>query len=95
MASQPSQQSPMRFAHMPHVAPSHSVHRVPSNLDEGFSEETQSQPGSDTDMEGQAKIAGDGTGDLVRDVEALSLSERMDVLRQVAGGLTAEDQLGG
>jgi len=82
----------MRFGHVPHVA--HSVHRVPSNLDEGFSEETQSQPGSDTDMEGQSKIAGDATADLVRDVEALGLGERMDVLRHVAGGLSAEDQLG-
>lgn len=84
----------MRSAHVPSIAPSRSVHRVPSNLDEGFSEETQSQPGSDTDMEREIKVMGDAAGDLVRDVEALSLGERMDVLRQLAGGLTAEDQLG-
>lgn len=84
----------MRFACPSHIVQAHSVHRVPSNLDEGFSEETQSQPGSDTDMERDIKGMADVTGDLIRDVEALHLSERMDVVRQVAGGLPAEDQLG-
>lgn len=69
------------------------MRRAPSNFDEGFSEETQSQLGSDVDMARELKESSDRTLDLVRDLDNLSIADRLSVLRNTAGALSPEDQL--
>lgn len=81
--------SPSRFAH---DAPS-PVRRAPSNFDEGFSEETQSQIGSDVDMAQERKDSSETTMDLAHELESLSLEVRLGVMRNTAGALSPEDQL--
>ncbi|KAK6429750.1 hypothetical protein LTR95_014103 [Oleoguttula sp. CCFEE 5521] len=76
------------------MAVSHPVHRAPSNFDEGFSEETQSQPESDVelDMRTDAKVP-DAVDQLLDVMENLTLEQRVNVVRQTALGLSPEDQL--
>ena len=69
------------------------MRRAPSNFDEGFSEETQSQLGSDIDMARDLKESSDRTLDLVRELDTLSITDRLSVLRNTAGALSPEDQL--
>ena len=69
------------------------MRRAPSNFDEGFSEETQSQLGSDVDMARDLKESSDRALDLVRELDTLSIIDRLSVLRNTAGALSAEDQL--
>lgn len=80
--------SPTRFAH---DAP--GISRAPSNFDEGFSEETQSQTGSDAEMAGNMKDASDRTTHLVGQLDSLSLLDRLSVMRNTAAGLSPQDQL--
>jgi hypothetical protein len=84
--------SPQPFAHNA-PSPSLGMRRAPSNFDEGFSEETQSQLGSDVDMARELKESSDRTMDLVRELDTLSITDRMSVLRNTAGALSPEDQL--
>jgi hypothetical protein len=84
--------SPQPFA--PNApSPSLGMRRAPSNFDEGFSEETQSQLGSDVDMARELKESSDRTLDLVRELDTLSITDRLSVLRNTAGALSPEDQL--
>ena len=69
------------------------MRRAPSNFDEGFSEETQSQLGSDVDMARELKESSDRTLDLVRELDTLSITDRLSVRRNTAGALSPEDQL--
>jgi hypothetical protein len=69
------------------------MRRAPSNFDEGFSEETQSQLGSDVDMARELKESSDRTLDLVRELDILSIADRLSVLRNTAAALSPEDQL--
>lgn len=84
--------SPSRFTHDA-PSPSVGVRRAPSNFDEGFSEETQSQIGSDVDMSRETKDLTDTTMDLVRELDSLSLEHRLGVMRDTAGALSPADQL--
>jgi hypothetical protein len=84
--------SPSRFAHNA-PSPPPAVRRAPSNFDEGFSEETQSQLGSDVDMARDLKDSSDRTMDLVRELDTLSIADRLSILRNTAGALSPEDQL--
>lgn len=74
-------------------APSPSIRRAPSNFDEGFSEETQSQVDSDIDMAREPKDISDRTMGLLRALDSLSLDERLDIMRNTAGALPADFQL--
>ncbi|OQN98471.1 hypothetical protein B0A48_15741 [Cryoendolithus antarcticus] len=76
------------------MAVTHPVQRAPSNFDEGFSEETQSQPESDVelDMRTDAKLP-DTVDQLLDVMENLTLEQRVNVVRQTALGLSPEDQL--
>jgi hypothetical protein len=69
------------------------MRRAPSNFDEGFSEETQSQLGSDVDMARELKESSNRTLDLVSELDTLSIADRLSVLRNTAGALSPEDQL--
>jgi hypothetical protein len=69
------------------------MRRAPSNFDEGFSEETQSQLDSDVDMARELKESSDRTLDLVRELDTLSIAGRLSILRNTAGALSPEDQL--
>ena len=69
------------------------MRRAPSNFDEGFSEETQSQLGSDVDMARDMKESADRTLDLVRELDTLSIADRLSILRNTAGALSPEDRL--
>jgi hypothetical protein len=80
--------SPTRFTH---DAP--GISRAPSNFDEGFSEETQSQTGSDAEMAGNMKDASDRTTHLVGQLDSLSLLDRLSVMRNTAASLSPQDQL--
>jgi len=80
--------SPTRF---PHDAP--GISRAPSNFDEGFSEETQSQMGSEPDMAGIMKDASERTTHLVGQLDSLSLLDRLSVMRNTAASLSPQDQL--
>jgi hypothetical protein len=74
-----------------------SPYRVPSNFDEGFSEETQSQPGSDDidmGMGGDMKDTPDPVGELMGLLVSLPQDERVNVMRQAALTLSTDDQLG-
>ena len=84
--------SPPSFAHNA-PSPSLGMRRAPSNFDEGFSEETQSQLGSDVDMARDLKESADRTLDLVRELDTLSIADRLSILRNTAGALSPEDQL--
>lgn len=84
--------SPTRFAHDA-PSPITGIRRAPSNFDEGFSEETQSQLGSDVDMARDMKESSDRTMDLVRELDSLSLADRLSVMRNTVGGLSPHDQL--
>lgn len=84
--------SPSAFAHDA-PSPRPGVHRAPSNFDEGFSEETQSQMDSDVEMAREAKDLPDATMSLVRDLDSLSLEQRLSVMRNTAGALSPQDQL--
>lgn len=84
--------SPTRFAHDA-PSPRPGPRRAPSNFDEGFSEETQSQLGSDVDMARDLKESSDRTMDLVRELDNLSIADRLSILRNTAGALSPEDQL--
>jgi hypothetical protein len=84
--------SPSRFANNA-PSPPPAVRRAPSNFDEGFSEETQSQLGSDLDMARDLKDSSDRTMDLVRELDTLSIANRLSILRNTAGALSPEDQL--
>ena len=84
----------MRFPHGAPLPP--VVHRVPSHLDEGFSEETHSQSGSidsDISMGREAKESSERASQLLGALESLPLHERLAVLRQAAVTLSADDQL--
>lgn len=67
---------------------------VQAQPDEGYSEDTQSQPGSDSGVARDIKPPSDATKMLLRSVEALPVEGRIDMLRLAAGGLPHEDQLG-
>jgi hypothetical protein len=69
------------------------MRRAPSNFDEGFSEETQSQLGIDVDMARDLKESSERTMDLVRELDALSITDRLSILRNTAGALSPQDQL--
>lgn len=83
--------SPTRFA-SDELSPSLGVRRAPSNFDEGFSEETQSQLG-DVDMARELKESSDRTLDLVRELDTLSIADRMSVMRNTVAALSPQDQL--
>ena len=83
--------SPTSFANDA-PSPSLGVRRAPSNFDEGFSEETQSQLG-DVDMARELKESSDRTLDLVRELDGLSVADRMSVMRNTVAALSAQDQL--
>ncbi len=84
--------SPTRFHHDA-PSPSSSLRRAPSTFDEGFSEETQSQLGSDVDMAREVKDFAASNLSLVRQLDSLSLEDRLSVMRNTAGLLSPEDQL--
>ncbi|KAK6435378.1 hypothetical protein LTR95_008430 [Oleoguttula sp. CCFEE 5521] len=76
------------------MAVTHPVQRAPSNFDEGFSEETQSQPESDVELDMRTDVKLPDTVDQLLDVmENLTLEQRVNVVRQTALGLSPEDQL--
>lgn len=49
--------------------------------------------GSDVDMARDLKESSDRTMDLVRELDNLSIADRLSILRNTAGALSPEDQL--
>jgi hypothetical protein len=81
--------SPARFA-QDAPSPLRGVRRAPSNFDEGFSEETQSQLGSEVDMARDLKESSGRMLGLIRELDTLSIADRLSVLRNT---LSPQDQL--